>query len=192
MEPDGVLVRSHQRMIESPPSEPPTEPVADDHRVARDIESFCRDVHPRLVASMRALTGSNAVGEEIAQEALARTWQHWKRVSEMEHPEAWCWRVATNLATSRLRRLVTERRANQRFAPSDGSIPAVDIARDVALRAAIAKLPQRQRSVIALRFVADLDVETTAAALGIPVGTVKSSTSRALDTLRALLTDFEA
>jgi RNA polymerase sigma factor (sigma-70 family) len=160
--------------------------------VARDIESFCRDIHPRLVAAMRAMTGSNSTGEEIAQEALSRTWQHWSRVAVMDHPEAWCWQVATNLARSRLRRHLAERRANQRIGARHEPMDRADLVADIALRAAMAQLPARQRAVIALRYVADLDVATTARVLDLPTGTVKSTTSRALDTLRSLLTDFEA
>jgi RNA polymerase sigma factor (sigma-70 family) len=51
--------------------------------------------------------------------------------------------------------------------------------------AALARLPDRQRAVLMLRYHGDLTEAATADALGISVGTVKSYTARALATLRA-------
>jgi RNA polymerase sigma-70 factor (ECF subfamily) len=52
------------------------------------------------------------------------------------------------------------------------------------LRAALARLDDRDRTVIALRYFAGLSEAETAAALDVPAGTVKSRLSRALDRLR--------
>jgi RNA polymerase sigma factor (sigma-70 family) len=53
--------------------------------------------------------------------------------------------------------------------------------------AALRKLPAGQRAVVVLRHVEDLDVETTAALLGISTGTVKSQAAKALASLRTHL-----
>jgi RNA polymerase sigma factor (sigma-70 family) len=53
--------------------------------------------------------------------------------------------------------------------------------------AALARLPRRQREVVALRYLLDLTERQTADALGIGVGTVKSSTSRGLAALATLM-----
>jgi RNA polymerase sigma factor (sigma-70 family) len=53
--------------------------------------------------------------------------------------------------------------------------------------AALAALPRRQRAVVVLRYVEDLDVESTAQVLGINPGTVKSQAAKGLATLRATL-----
>ena len=57
----------------------------------------------------------------------------------------------------------------------------------MVLLAALARLPARQRVTLVLRFFEDLSTEETAAMLGIATGTVKSQTSRGLESLRAVL-----
>ena len=58
---------------------------------------------------------------------------------------------------------------------------------DPVLLAAVRRLPQRQREVVAFRVFLDLDTAATAAALGIAAGTVTAHLARAIGTLRELL-----
>lgn len=55
----------------------------------------------------------------------------------------------------------------------------------VAVRAAVAGLPRRERAVVVLRFFADFSVRDVADLLGMPEGTVKTLTARALAGMRA-------
>jgi RNA polymerase sigma factor (sigma-70 family) len=62
----------------------------------------------------------------------------------------------------------------------------------VAVRAAVAGLPRRERAVVVLRFFADFSVREVADLLGMPEGTVKTLTARALAGMRATgLTDLQ-
>jgi RNA polymerase sigma factor (sigma-70 family) len=101
----------------------------------------------------------------------------------MSSPEAWTFRVALNLANSYWRRLAAERKAKARLG---GHAPHADPdpAEAVAVRQALARLPKKQRSVLVLRFWADLSVREVAETMGIPEGTVKTVTRRALKRLR--------
>ena len=56
---------------------------------------------------------------------------------------------------------------------------------------ALATLPDDQRVVVVLRYFDDRSEAETAAVLGVPVGTVKSRTARALERLRPLLEESD-
>jgi RNA polymerase sigma factor (sigma-70 family) len=107
----------------------------------------------------------------------------------MASPEGWTFRVGFNLAASRFRRWSAERRARARLGRPDDRVG--DPANAVAIRAAVAALPPRQRAAVALRYFADLSVDDTAAVLSCAPGTVKALTSQAIASLRVAL-DVEA
>lgn len=144
--------------------------------------AFCRELHPRLVGALALHCGDRDVAAELAQETLARVWERWSTVERHEAPEAWAFRVAFNLAASRYRRRAAERRAHARLGVT--SVHEPDTADAIAVRAAVAALPPRQRAALVLRYFADLSVERTAEVLGCRPGTVKSLTSQAIASLR--------
>jgi RNA polymerase sigma-70 factor (ECF subfamily) len=151
-----------------------------------DVETFCRRVSPRLVRTLIATTGDRHLAQEVTQEALARAWERWDTVSRLDAPEAWCYRVAINLATSQFRRRAALKRAMRRVPQPSWTIEPPP-QEDPQLQRALATLPDQQRQVVALRFLADLSVDETAQVLRIPVGTVKSASSRALAALRSII-----
>ncbi len=62
-----------------------------------------------------------------------------------------------------------------------------DAATGLALRAALDELAPLDRAVLVLRYLEDVSVADTAAALGVSPGAVRNRTIRALDRLRAVL-----
>lgn len=142
-------------------------------------------MYPRLVGAIGLHCGDQSIAEEIAQEALAITWQRWHSVQKANAPDSWTFRVAFNLVTSRFRRLAAERRANRRVGVApDEALHGIDPADVLAVRAAVGSLPERQRAAVVLRYFAGLDVASTAAVMGCEPGTVRSLTSQAVATLR--------
>ena len=154
---------------------------------AHELAAFCRREHPRLVGAVGLYLGDVALAEEIAQEALLRACRDWSRVRTFGSPGAWVHRVAMNLAVSAGRRRQAKRRADERLVSYAGLAPGEeDREAAVAMRAALAKLPDRQREALVLRYFADLSVSETAEAMRCPEGTVKTLTSRGVATLRAM------
>lgn len=135
-------------------------------------------------ACLRAIAGSvvdRHLAEELAAEAFARAWATWPRVSRHPSPAGWVVRTALNTRVSWWRRRRREvPLAAHEPATSDASRYGID--RDVMV--ALGNLPSRQREVITLRLLLDLDTETTAKVLGIAPGTVTAHLSRAIRALR--------
>ena len=99
----------------------------------------------------------------MAQEALARGYSRWGRVEPRCH--AWVTRVAVNLALDTVRR----RKRTPIASPNASAGPTPD---RIVLAGELAKLPRRQREVLVLRFLMDLDEKATAQVLGVSIGTV--------------------
>jgi RNA polymerase sigma-70 factor (sigma-E family) len=126
------------------------------------------------------LLGDRHDAEDVAQEACTRACLRWHTI---ENPAAWITRVATNLAfdRSRRRRAAAEYAQRERASSVDAVDPHLDLYR------ALARLPKRQREVVALRYLGDFSEAQTAAALGCAAGTVKAHASRGLRALRESL-----
>ncbi len=150
-----------------------------------EVEAFCRDAWPRLVAGLAAWCDSRAVAEELAQETLVRVWERWSQVAEARDPDAWMWRVAINLSRSSWRRSTAERRALRRAGGLRSRVPDAPVAFDEDLLAAVRALPDRQRRAVVLRHVVDLPVSVVAEAMGCAEGTVRALTHQGLDRLRS-------
>ena len=94
-------------------------------------------------------------------------------------------RVMVNTQTSWWRRRkVDERPTDELPELGGGRDSAADLDLHDALWAALATLPKRQRAMVVLRYYEDLSEAETAHAMGVSVGTVRSTTSRALSKLR--------
>jgi RNA polymerase sigma-70 factor (ECF subfamily) len=151
-----------------------------------DGEAFDRfyrsEIHV-LTTLAASLTGDVGRAAEIAQEALLRAYRAWPRVAALDKPGAWVRRVTMNLAIDASRRVRTERRMTSRLAATDSA--QEDDAMDDSFWAEVRRLPERQRAVVALRYVDDMSLEDIGRTMGISVGTVKS----ALFTARRTLAD---
>lgn len=129
-------------------------------------------------------TGDERLAEDLVAEAFTRAWMSWRKVREHPAPRAWVVRTALNTRVSWWRRRRREVALNDHDTVAAASrYPALDGALVTALR----RLPVRQREVIVLRLLLDLDTATTARVLGISAGTVGAHLHRALAALRGEL-----
>src|SRR6266540_950049 len=130
-----------------------------------ELAEFCRLEWPRLVGSLTLYTGERDLAEDLAQEALIRACQHWAKVREAASRSAWVHRVAFNLAKSQFRRRATLRRV-QRLEIVESSTREPDAALHLAVRSAVAALPEPQRRALVLRYFSDLPVREVATLMG--------------------------
>jgi RNA polymerase sigma factor (sigma-70 family) len=149
-----------------------------------ELESFCHAEHPRVVRLLSLHCGEVETARDLAQETLVKVCVHWRKVRVMDTPQAWVTRVALNLATTHHRRSAVRRRhAAQAYTPT----PSPRDDEGWMVRAAVASLPERQRTAVILRYFEDLSVEQTADLMDVSPSAVKKLTARGVDRLRALL-----
>jgi RNA polymerase sigma-70 factor (sigma-E family) len=129
------------------------------------------------------LVGSWDDADDLVQATFVKLYVHWGRIRS-ETLDGYARRVLVNefLASCRRRRETPVDQVGDRAAPQ--SYPEDRIMLDQALSG----LPPRQRAAVVLRYWEDLSIADTAALLGVSVGTVKSSVSRAIATLRPQVT----
>jgi len=139
-----------------------------------------------LQHAARLLTGDHHRGEDLVQTALTRLYLKWDKV---DAPLAYARKamVTAHIDSTRRRwwgerptEILPERPAD------DGATDAADT-RD-QLRRLLDDLAPKERAVIVLRYYCDMSEQEAAATLGMPVGTVKSTCSRALARLRVEVT----
>ena len=155
-----------------------------------DFDAFYTATVRRVVVYLYAVSGDRSEAQDIAQEAFARAWQHWPRVSRYDDPEAWVRTVAWRLMANRWRGLRRWFAVQGRLGPpvEANAGPSPD---RVAVLDALQRLPRPQRQVIALHYLLDMPVADVAASVGAPVGTVKARLSRARTALAGLLGEHD-
>lgn len=145
----------------------------------QSFEDFAAREFPVLVASLTYHCGDVEVARELAQDALARAYQRWRRVATMDRPGAWVQTVAFNLSRSRFRRRGAERRALARHGARPDVAHELDGPGVVEVRVdvhrAVALLPPRQREAVIHVHLLDHSIAETAERLGVSAAAVKSA-----------------
>ena len=152
---------------------------------ARSFDDFYLATSRRLLGQLTAMTADREQAADVLQEAYAKAWMHWGRVSRLDNPEAWVRTVAWRSAVSWWRRLGVARSRQPLVASRDHHEPDLDSA--LVVREALARLSPVQRQVLVLHEVVGLTVAEIARETGIPSGTVKSRLVRGRAVLAALL-----
>jgi RNA polymerase sigma-70 factor (ECF subfamily) len=155
--------------------------VAEADTARRSFDEFYRGARSSIGRALALALGDVDLAVDATDEALARAYERWPKVSMLERPEGWVYRVGLNWATSVLRR----RRNHQRLytaMPIDSPVIS-----DPAVHASIAELDIDHRAVVVCRHLLGWSVSETAAALQIREGTVKSRLHRATRILQARL-----
>ena len=144
--------------------------------------------HAEALRLAYLLCGNAERAEDAVAEAFVRVYRQMRR-SEIRSPRAYVRRAVVNEVNSRFRRLALERReASKRSGDLRGERSPDDALADSdEMFTALRQLSDRQRTAIVLRFYEDLPEKAIAEAMGVSVGTVKSTLSRGMERLRAVL-----
>jgi RNA polymerase sigma-70 factor (ECF subfamily) len=161
----------------------------------RALDTLLRRHYDRVHAVCRRIAGSSRDADDAAQEAMISIVRGLPRFDGRAQFSTWVYRIATNAALDELRR--RKRRpalhvVGDEREPVEPTDPLADrevtgVVDRMAIDAALDELPEEFRAAVVLRDVADLDYAEIAAALGVPVGTVKSRIARGRGQLTALL-----
>jgi RNA polymerase sigma-70 factor (ECF subfamily) len=169
------------------------------------FDSIVQEHKNRIYTYICRLTQNDPEAEDLTQEVFVRAYQSFSAFRREAAVDTWLYRIATNLVIDRVRR---SRRAPQRVEPGDGeegddlgALPSAARETDPAasaqlgelqrqVRQAITTLPPKLRAAVVLHDIEGLCYEDVAAALGCPVGTVKSRLFNARAALRRKLKGY--
>jgi RNA polymerase sigma-70 factor (sigma-E family) len=158
--------------------------VTDDRATRdREFDEFAVAAWPRLRRTAYLLSGDSHLAEDLAQTTLVKTYAAWGRVRKGEaYSFARRTLVNTNIDRLRRRRFREVPTEHGHDVSTTGHTDDVDDT-DLIVRL-LRSLSERERRILVLRHYWDLSEATVAAELGISIGTVKSTTSRALAKVR--------
>lgn len=182
---------------EATPAAGDTSPAVDavllERVIAGDEAAFSAlvDRHYSLVFRLSArVLGNAADAEDVTQEAFVKLWRNPPELRNQAALKGWIVRVARNLAIDRLRRARNtsdselDLLVDTSTAP-DGHLRHGQAADEVS--AALAQLPERQRTALQLTYFEALGNQETASIMDVSVEAVESLLSRARRSLRTML-----
>lgn len=154
-------------------------------REALDFTSFFERESLRLGRAIFLLTGDAAEAEDLVQEAFARAYERWDRISTMAEPAGYVYRIASNLHRRRSRRNGRSRPLADAIGRASDALDPANAGHDVL--AALATLSHAEREAIVLVELLGFDAEAAGGILGIKAGTVRVRLHRARAHLREAL-----
>ena len=159
----------------------------DERALASLVERYAARIH----AFLTRVTGDRDDADDLLQDAWMRVARGARGIDAARQVRPWLYGIAANLA-----RDLHRRRAVRLRAAREGDVAAIEpgattirTVERIDMRERLARLPERLREVLVLRYFDGLDEAEMAVALGIPRGTVKSRLHWAL---RALRDEWEA
>jgi RNA polymerase sigma-70 factor (sigma-E family) len=158
-------------------------------RAAEPFETFFRREYPQMVAVAYGVSGSRWAAEELAQEACLRAYRSWDKIASYDKPGAWLRRVTINLASSHVRRRVSEVKAVERFALHRVEPIEPHPDDEMEFWAAVKRLPRRQREAVVLRYVDGMEGAEIAEVMGVAESSVRTHLQRGRETLAKVLDD---
>lgn len=157
-------------------------------RESEGFDAFYAGTSRRIVGQVFAMVGDLPEAEDAVQEAYARAWQKWRKIEHYADPESWVRTVAYRIAVSSWRKSGNRLRAQQRHGAL-ADVPGIG-PDQLALIAALRRIPRDQRHAIVLHHLAGLTVEEISREVSAPAGTVKARLARGRRALAPHINEF--
>ena len=152
------------------------------------IDPYIQQYGRRLYGLCRHLCASVLDADDLYQETWMKVVRNFERYDPAKPFEPWLTGICVNTYRSAWRRLrrapMVEFADNAQKDAALQAVPAPDRQDYTALYAAIDRLPEKLRLTVVLFYFRDMDIASTAAALHIPPGTVKSRLNKARQRLK--------
>jgi RNA polymerase sigma-70 factor, ECF subfamily len=148
-----------------------------------DFRHLVRRYQPVLLAHLAGKLGRRDQAEEAAQETLVRAYFNMGKLKKPESFFAWLLGIADLVAKEQQRKEIVRRQRESVRAAAEEA-PEPELSQDFSLEAALVTLPGAYRTVILLRYYGGLSCTGIAERLGMPLGTVTKTLSRAYALLR--------
>jgi len=151
-----------------------------------DFRHLVQRYQPVLLAHLAGRLGNRDQAEEAAQETLVRAYFKMDKLRKPESFFAWLLGIADLVAKEQQRKeIIRRKRESVRVLCEEA--PEPELSQDYALETAVTTLPEAYRTVVLLRYYGGLSCNGIAEQLGMPLGTVTKTLSRAYTLLREAL-----
>lgn len=139
--------------------------------------------------------GNRERAKELMQEAFCKAWEHLSRGRDIEHVQAFLYRIAGNLVIDEIRRLKRRPETSLENLQEEGFDPAAEggeetlqgVVQGSQILDALDKLDQQSRDVLVLRYVDGLPPQDIAGLLGVTANVVSVRLHRATKKLKVIL-----
>ena len=171
-----------------PPDPPPCESSVAGLLAEAPVTDFvtCYQTHYRRLVRALRLAGADPAGaEDAAQEAFARAFVHWNRVSRGPNPAGYVYTAGFRLLAKAQRKAARRQPETSDHGPGDPTGSAA--ASSAAIEAALAAMPPRRRACAVMCLMVGLPAREAGEALGIAAGTVRKHLDDARRDLAAVL-----
>jgi len=154
----------------------------------RLVERYQRDVYRLCYRYVNNHEDAN----DLAQDVFLKAWKAIGRFRGESALSTWLYRIAVNACLNfrAVRRPATQDLPEALADPQPGAASLLEEDDDARrVRAAVQRLPEKQRATVILKVYQELTHEEVAAVLGSRVGTVKANLFHALGNLRRLMAE---
>lgn len=149
------------------------------------------DLYDRLLMPyLKDLTRSDHIAEDLVQETMLRVWLNREKISTLEHPRAYIYRMAGNCAYSWLRSRLIRKQAEQdkvALEPDSTIAPESNLSFQTItgiVRQIIQSMPAQRSRIYIMNREQGLKPAAIAKALNISVSTVNNTLYQAVKTIR--------